>query len=112
MLETNDLAEVIPLARAEGLDYVAFSPLAGGLLTGKYRRDERSAPGRLGDAPGFFQHLMTDDTFATIDRLRQTAEASGQTMARAALQAVLVNPGVSALIIAPRSREQFEAYSL
>ena len=112
LLETNDLAEVIPLASAEGLDYVAFSPLAGGLLTGKYRREVRPATGRLGDAPGFFEHLMTDSTFATIERLRATAEVAGQTMPQAALQALLDTPGVSALIVAPRSREQFDAYGL
>ena len=112
LLETTDLAEVIPLADAEGLDYVAFSPLAGGLLSGKYRRDARPLAGRLSDAPGFFQHLLTDDTFATIERLRRTAEASDRTVPRTALEAVLDTPGVSALIIAPRSREQFDAYGL
>ena len=42
LLQQRDLADVIPLARAEGLSYVAFSPLAGGLLSGKYRLDRDS----------------------------------------------------------------------
>ncbi len=110
LLETADLAEAIPLCRAKGLNYVAFSPLAGGLLTGKYRRGASPATGRLSDAPGFFEHLMTDETFALIEQLREAAEASSHTMAHAALQAALDTPGVSAVIVAPRSREQFDAY--
>ena len=112
LLEMRDLPEVIPLCRAEGLDYVAFSPLAGGLLTGKYRRDATPESGRLNDAPAFFDHLMTEDAFATIDRLRSVAEAAGQTVAQAALEATLATPGVSAVIVAPRTRAQFDAYGL
>ena len=52
LLAQGDLAEVVPLATAEGLAYVAFSPLAGGLLSGKYRSGEIARPGtRVADAP-------------------------------------------------------------
>lgn len=112
LLETRDLADVIPLAAAEGLHYVAFSPLAGGLLTGKYHRGAPALQGRMNDAPGFFQALLTDETFALIDDLRARAADTGTTVASLALKGLLETPGVAALIVAPRSREQFEAYGL
>jgi len=112
LIETGDLAEVIPVAHAEGLDYIAFSPLAGGLLTGKYQRGVTAAAGRMNDAPGFFECLMTDEAFAIIEDLRTRAESTGDTVPNLALRGLLDTPGVAALIIAPRSREQFDAYGL
>jgi aryl-alcohol dehydrogenase-like predicted oxidoreductase len=112
LLETRDRADVIPLCQAEGLDYVAFSPLAGGLLTGKYHRGAAALEGRMNDAPGFFEALLTDETFALIDDLRIRASETGATVASLALRDLLDIPGVAALIIAPRSSEQFDAYGL
>ena len=112
-LETGDLAEVIPLAHAEGLAYVAFSPLAGGLLTGKYAPGEAAGPGtRVGDAPDYYSHLLTQETFAAIDALRRHADTRGWTVAGAALRFILDTPGVDSLIIAPRSVEQIAAYGI
>ena len=112
LLETKDAAAVIPLARSEGLNYIAFSPLAGGLLTGKYDRHRRPEAGRLRDAPAFFDHLMSEESFRVIDDLRRSADAQGRAVAEVALEGVLRTPGVSAVIVAPRSREQFDAYGL
>jgi aryl-alcohol dehydrogenase-like predicted oxidoreductase len=112
LLQQRDLADVIPLAIAEGLDYVAFSPLAGGLLSGKYRADAKPDAGRVRDAPGFYDHLLTPETFATIDALKARAEAADDTVPGAALRFILETPGVGSLIIAPRSIEQFEAYGI
>ena len=112
-LETSDLAEVIPLSRAEGLRYVAFSPLAGGLLTGKYSSEGKAGAGtRLGDAPGFFDHLLTPASFEAIDGLRRQAAEHGWTVPGAALRFILDTPGVDSLIIAPRSAEQFAGYGI
>ena len=112
LLAQGDLAEVLPLCQAEGLSYVAFSPLAGGLLSGKYQAGRAAASGRLNDAPHFYQHLLTDQTFAAIDGLRAHADANGWTVPGAALRFILETPGVEALIIAPRSLAQFEGYGL
>jgi aryl-alcohol dehydrogenase-like predicted oxidoreductase len=109
----RDLADVIPLAAANGLAYVAFSPLAGGLLTGKYRPGEAAAAGsRLAAAPGHYAHLLTPPTFAAIDALAAQAAAAGVTPAAAALRFVLETPGVASPIIAPRTLAQFDAYGL
>ncbi len=109
----GDLAEVIPLSRDLRLNYIAFSPLAGGLLTGKYQFGRAAAPGtRLASAPDYYAHLLTPATFQAIDALGTAAALAGEPLAAAALRFVLDTPGVSALIIAPRTAEQFAAYGL
>jgi aryl-alcohol dehydrogenase-like predicted oxidoreductase len=113
LLEQGDLPELIPLAQTQDLAYVAFSPLAGGLLSGKYRQDRPANPGdRIAVAPDFYKHLLTPQTFMTIDGLRQHAAARGWTVPGAALRFILDTPGVNSLIIAPRSVEQFAAYEI
>jgi aryl-alcohol dehydrogenase-like predicted oxidoreductase len=113
LIQQRDLAELIPRTAAAGVGYVAFSPLAGGLLTGKYRADRAAAPGtRLASAPAFYEHLLTPATFAAIADLEHRAGVSGETVAGAALRFVLEAPGDLALIIAPRSLEQFSAYGI
>jgi len=113
LLEQRDLSDVIPLAQAEGLSYVAFSPLAGGLLSGKYRVDRAPAAGtRLSAAAENYESQTTPLAFAAIDRLAQKAAAAGQTVAAAALRFILDTTGVDSLIVAPRSIDQFNAYSI
>ena len=112
LLHQGDLDEAIPLCRSEGLAYVAFSPLAGGLLSGKYRAGRAASSGRLNDAPHFYEHLLTPKTFEAIDGLRARADAEGWTVPGAALRFILDTPGVEALIVAPRSVEQFAGYGL
>ena len=113
LVAQRDLADVIPLAAANGLSYVAFSPLAGGLLTGKYRPGEPAAPGsRLSSAPDYYAHLLTPATFAAIGALAARAAEAAVTPAVAALRFVLETPGVAALIIAPRALAQFDAYGI
>ena len=113
LLEKSDLAEVIPLAQAEGLRYVAFSPLAGGLLTGKYQQGRSAEPGtRVGDAPDYYRSLLTPATFETIADLQSHAVARGWSVAAAALRFILDTEGVDSAIIAPRSAEQFSGYGI
>jgi len=112
LLDQGDLKSVIPLCQAQTLNYVAFSPLAGGLLSGKYRAGEQPSAGRVKDAPGLYDHLLTPATFAAIADLRRQAEADGLTVAGAALRFVLKSPGALSLIIAPRSLAQFDDYDL
>jgi aryl-alcohol dehydrogenase-like predicted oxidoreductase len=113
LLEQGDLAEVIPFCAKEGLRYVAFSPLAGGLLSGKYAAGQPAAAGtRLEAAPGLYAHLTGPDAFDAIAALRERAEAQGWPLAGAALRFVLDTPGVDSLIIAPRTSQQLAAYGL
>jgi aryl-alcohol dehydrogenase-like predicted oxidoreductase len=110
LLATADGRALIPYCADHGLRYTAFSPLAGGILTGKYRFGEAPPSGsRLAEAPAACAAYLTEETFDTIERLRRSAEARGETMASAALRFVLDTPGVDGLLIAPRRVEHFAA---
>jgi aryl-alcohol dehydrogenase-like predicted oxidoreductase len=111
LLATADAEALIPYCAGHGLRYTAFSPLAGGLLTGKYRLGEEPPPGsRLAHAADIYRDYLTEESFAAIEELQRSAEAQGQAMAEAALRFVLDTPGVDALIIAPRRIEHFASY--
>lgn len=113
LLATADAEALIPWCAEHGLRYTAFSPLAGGFLTGKYRRGEAPPTNsRLAHAPEVCANYLTEESFAAIERLRQAAEANGQPMAEAALRFVLDAPGVDGLIIAPRRIEHFASMGL
>jgi aryl-alcohol dehydrogenase-like predicted oxidoreductase len=111
LLEQGDAKAVIPLCTAHNLGYVAFSPLAGGLLSGKYRTGQDAAPGtRLADAPQLYAHLLTPQTFDAIAGLKRLAETKGWSVPGAALRFILDAPGDLSPIVAPRSVQQFDAY--
>jgi aryl-alcohol dehydrogenase-like predicted oxidoreductase len=112
LLRQSDLEAVVPLARAEGLEYVAFSPLSGGLLSGKYQAGQQASTGRLVDAPHFYADLLTPQTFDAIDALRLHADARGWTMPAAALRYILDRPEGLSLIVAPRTLAQFDGYGI
>jgi len=113
LLATRDAQTLIPFCAGHGLRYVAFSPLAGGLLSGKYRFDEEPPPGsRLADAPEACAQYLNEDSFAAIERLKRSADERQETMAGAALRFVLDTPGVDGLIIAPRRIEHFASLGL
>ena len=107
LLAAADVETLIPWCAGHGLRYTAFSPLAGGFLTGKYRAGEAPpSDSRFAHAPEVCADYATEQSFAAIEELRQSAEANRQTMAEAALRFVLDTPGVGGLIIAPRRIDQ------
>ena len=76
MLAAADAEALIPYCAEHGLRYTAFSPLAGGFLTGKYRFGEPPPPGsRLAHAPEICAGYASEQAFAAIERLRRSAEA-------------------------------------
>jgi aryl-alcohol dehydrogenase-like predicted oxidoreductase len=102
-------AEVLALAADQGLAVTPFSPLAGGFLTGKYALDAEHPPGsRMTLRPEPYADLMTRPTFRAIDALRAEAAEWGVSMGALALAWVHRHPRVTAAIIGPRSRAQFE----
>ena len=108
LLATGDAQALIPYCAGHGLLYTAFSPLAGGMLTGKYRLGEEPPSGsRLAQAPEACAAYVNAESFDRIERLERTAVARDETMANAALRFVLDTPGVDGLIIAPRRVEHF-----
>jgi len=113
LLATGDARELIPYSAEHRLRYTAFSPLAGGFLTGKYRSGEEAPSGsRFAHAPEVCERYATEESFAAIERLRRLAEGRHETMAEAALRFVLDTRGVDGLIIAPRRIEHFTSLGL
>ena len=113
LLATADAEALIPYCAEHGLRYTAFSPLAGGLLTGKYRfGGEPPSGSRVAQAPEACAAYVSKEAFNVIEELRRSASASGETMPCAALRFVLDTPGLDGLIIAPRRIEHFIGYGL
>ena len=108
LLALADGTALIPWCAENGFRYTAYSPLAGGLLTGKYRLGEAPPPGsRLVHASDIYSGYLNEESFAAIDRLKKSAEERHLTIGEAALRFVLDTPGVDGLIIAPRRIEHF-----
>jgi aryl-alcohol dehydrogenase-like predicted oxidoreductase len=102
--------EVVPTCEALGVGQVVFSPLAQGVLTGKYRPGQSPPAGsRATDeksGAGFISRLMTDEVLSAVQRLRPLADQAGVTMAQLALAWVLANSNVSAAIVGASRPEQ------
>lgn len=113
LLAIDDAQELIPWCAENGLRYTAFSPLAGGLLTGKYRLSEEPPPGsRLAHAADIYSGYLNEESFTAIEQLRQSAGQRRMTMAEAALRFVFDTRGADGLIIAPRRVEHFASLGL
>jgi 1-deoxyxylulose-5-phosphate synthase len=112
MLWRRPEAEVIPLCKARGISQIVFSPLAQGVLTGKYRPgeapppDSRAASEEMG---GFIGRLMEDRTLEAVQRLKPIADGAGLTMPQLALAWVLREDGVASAIVGASRPEQVHA---
>jgi aryl-alcohol dehydrogenase (NADP+) len=105
--------EIVPAAADAGLGLLPWSPLGGGWLSGKYRRDQRpTGATRLGDDPNrgmeAFDRRGTDHTWQVIDAVQKVAEERGVSMAEVALSWVTARPSVTSTILGARSLEQLE----
>jgi aryl-alcohol dehydrogenase-like predicted oxidoreductase len=101
--------ELLPMARTYGYAIIPWSPLAGGLLTGKYKRNEPAPSGsRFENADKNPRQAarFTEAVFDVNDALRDIAQAKNATVAQVALAWVAQQPGVTSPIIGPRTMEQ------
>lgn len=106
-------AEIVPACEHYGLGLLPWSPLAGGWLTGKYRRDEQpDGDTRLGDDPNrgmeAWDRRNTDHTWDVIDAVQHVADVTGLTMAQVALAWLADQPSVTAPILGARTLRQLE----
>ena len=100
-------AELVPLARTEGLSQIVFSPLAQGILTGKYLPGQPPpAQSRAADQGQWTKDLMKDEILAAVQELKPIADELGISMANLALAWVLDNDNVAAAIIGATRPEQ------
>ena len=98
--------EVLPTCQRYGMGVMAWSPLAKGMLTGKYRKG-RETPDSL--RVKFFPGAMTDDaSLEAVERLLPLAAGAGMSLTHMALAFVVSHPAVTAAIIGPRTMEQLE----
>lgn len=103
--------EVLPLCERIGMGNIVFSPLAQGVLTGKYQPGSPPPPDtRAADEKSnmFMRWLMSDEVLTRVQRLRPIAERNGWSMAQLALAWCLRQPAVSSVIIGARKVSQIE----
>lgn len=106
LLDRSAEREILPLCSQHGLGFTPFSPLAGGWLTGKYRRGEPLPAGsRMTQRPEPYRHLEDERVYAALEALAAAAQERGATMAALALAWLLAEPCVTAVIVGPRRAE-------
>ncbi|GAA2732747.1 aldo/keto reductase family protein [Actinocorallia aurantiaca] len=102
--------EVVPLCEREGVGQIVWSPIAQGVLTGKYLPGQAPPPGSRAtdDKSGadFVKVWMRDEILARVQELQPLAKEAGLTMAQLAVAWVLQNPNVSSAIIGASRPEQ------
>ncbi|MER5627125.1 aldo/keto reductase family protein [Streptosporangium sp. NPDC002544] len=102
-------AEVVPLSEKEGIGQIVFSPIAQGVLTGKYLPGQPPPAGsRATDPTGgnFISQMLNDDVLTRVQRLEPIAADLGLSMAQLAVAWVLQNPNVSSAIVGASRPEQ------
>jgi aryl-alcohol dehydrogenase-like predicted oxidoreductase len=100
--------EILPLAAAEDLGVITYSPLGGGLLTGKYGVHDRPGAGRLIENPRYTDRYSLDSDFVTAERFASLAEELGVAPAALAVAWTMAHPTVTAPIIGARNLDQLE----
>jgi len=98
--------EIVPMLRSETVGLMVWSPLAGGLLSGKYGRDQEASDGRR--AAFDFPPVDRGRAFDCIDAMRPLAERRGVSVAQVALAWLLHQKAVSSVIIGAKRLDQLE----
>ena len=100
--------EILPLAVSEQLGVISYSPLGGGLLTGKYGVNKRPEQGRLVEEQRYTARYADEMNFVVADRFTTYAAEHGMHPATLAVAWVMSNPAITAPIIGARNGEQLE----
>ncbi|MDQ1393716.1 MAG: hypothetical protein QOF30_2693 [Acidimicrobiaceae bacterium] len=106
--------EIVPACESTGLGVLPWSPLGGGWLTGKYRRDERpSGATRLGEHPdrgveAYDRRQRVERTWAVIDCVQAIASRRGCSMAQVAIAWLAARPVVTSVILGARTLDQLK----
>ena len=107
LLEREDEEQAIRICVREGLGYTPYSPLAGGWLTGKYRRGEEPPPGsRMTLRPDPYLHFQDDRVFDGLEAFEERARERNTSPAALAIAWLLGDPNVTAVVVGPRRPDQ------
>jgi aryl-alcohol dehydrogenase-like predicted oxidoreductase len=109
LLDTRDAETVFPVCREHALGYEAYGPLAGGWLTGKYRRGATYPDGsRMTQRPETYLRYATDETFDALEAFEREAAERDVSMAGLALAWLLATEEVTAVVVGPTRAEHLE----
>ena len=102
--------EMLPFCQKYGVGVVPYSPLARGVLSGKYLPGKKPPKGSRADRQDrrILQTELREESFEVAQKLMPLADAHGKTLTQFALAWVLVNPTITSVIIGPRTMEQLE----
>ncbi|MFQ5795607.1 MAG: aldo/keto reductase [Candidatus Bipolaricaulia bacterium] len=111
LLDRRIERELVPMANTYGLGIIPWSPLAGGLLTGKYSRDNPLPPGSryaIYEDNTVLRNRVHERVFDVVEGLQRLADAKGCTLSQFVLAWCANQPGITSPIIGPRTMEQLE----
>ena len=109
LLDRADVETVFPVCHEHGLGYEAFGPLAGGWLSGKYRRGENYPAGsRMTQRPESYLRYANDQVFTALEVFEDEARARGVSMAGLAIAWLLDVPEITAVVVGPTRAEHLE----
>lgn len=109
LLERDIERELIPFCQAEDVGILPYFPLAGGFLTGKYKRGEAAPAGSRGESSEYVQKYMTAENYTKVEALTAWAEARGRSMAALAHAWLLAQPQISSVISGATKLSQVES---
>jgi len=109
LLSRDVETEIVPACRHFGVGIIPYFPLASGLLTGKYRRDEEPPEGTRLAGGSYFSSVLTDQNFDKVERLTTFAESKRRTLLELAIGWLLSQEGVASVIAGATSPEQLVA---
>ncbi len=112
LLERGIEQELIPYCTAHQVGILPYFPLAGGFLTGKYRRGEPAPAGSRGTNSSYVQQYMTDTNYATLEQLEAWARERGHTLGELAHAWLLAQPPVSSVISGATTLEQVQTNAM
>lgn len=98
MLERDVEREVIPYCQYQNIGFIPYFPLAGGFLTGKYKRGEAAPAGSRGERSSYVQGYMTEANYDRIEQLSAWAAARERSLAELAHAWLLAQPQVCSVI--------------
>ena len=109
MLERDLEREMIPYCNAANVGILPYFPLAGGFLTGKYKRGEAAPAGSRGEQSPYVQRYMVDANYDKVEKLESWAKERGHSMAEQAHAWLLAQPQVSSVISGATRLEQVQS---